>query len=456
MLTAVFQGHELFIVFAIFISGLAGAAIFTAARTRCDQPPIWALWAACVTATIALTMWTTAPGDASASCTVNRDIFEPFRHTQGQLNFAMLVPFGVLGTLATRRPGMMAGLSFTFPAAIETTQALAPISRACDTSDLVANGLGALLGTVIGAVLARLRGGTPLTQSTARKALVGASVLACTMGAAMYAFADISLVDRTEQNSSVTAEQKSAIDARLKDAFGGAYRANNYSFTSGESSAGTITAIFENGMAELSWPDRKEFTVSMPPADIETGKAFAVPGADIQPSDEKKALLIAEAYASRFAPWGLKNSKVNISRVDEEADLGWLVYWRRWDGEVLLPMRLDIRIDSAGRVSDLIERDIADPKLPSVRVSKEEAWEIFDKNFKDELDKKSEKGEPILLAQYRNDQWHVDWLMSTKTSSHALEAAIDATDGGFNDPVQVPLRRSDDASQYMESLSTSG
>lgn len=427
-----------------------------AARTRCDRPLTWALWAACVTATIALTMWTTTPGDGSASCTVNRDIFEPFRHTQGKLNFAMLVPFGFLGTLATRRPGLMVGLSFIFPAVIETTQALAPISRACDTSDLVANGLGALLGTAIGAVLARLRGGTPLARSTARNAFVGAGVLACAMGAAMYTFADLSFVDRTESNSPVTAEQKSAIDARLKNAFGGAYRANNYSLTSGESDNGTITAIFENGMAELSWPDRKEFTVSMPPADIETGKAFAVPGSHVQPSGEKEALLIAEAYASRFAPWGLKNSKVNISRVDEDVNLGWLVYWRRWDGEVLLPMRLDLRIDSAGRVSDLIERNITDPKIPSVRVAKEDAWEIFDKNFNDELDKKSERGEPILLAQYRNGQWHVDWLLSARTSSYALEAAIDATDGSFNDPVQVPLRRSGDTNQYMEPLSTSG
>ncbi|RPK60515.1 hypothetical protein EES43_17165 [Streptomyces sp. ADI96-02] len=219
---------------------------------------------------------------------------------------------------------------------------------------------------------------------------------------------------------------------------------------------GTITAIFKEGMAELSWPDQKEFTVSMPPADIETGKAFAVPGAHIRPSDEKKALSIAEAYASQFAPWGLKDSKVNVSRVDEETDLGWLVYWRRWDGEVLLPMRLDLRIDSAGRVSDLIERNISDPKIPTVRVTKEEAWEIFKKNFNDEIDKKSEKGEPILLAQYRNGQWRTDWLLSTRTSSYALEAAIDATDGSFNDPVQVPLRRSADANQYIEPLSTSG
>ncbi|WP_327436430.1 VanZ family protein (plasmid) [Streptomyces sp. NBC_01201] len=455
MLTAVFKGHLQFVLFAVIISCIAGAVIFTATRRRNDQPLTWALWGACVTATIALTTWTTAPGDLAASCTVNRDILEPFRHTQGQLNFGMLVPFGLLGTLATRRPGLMVGLSFLFPAAIETTQALAPISRACDTSDLVANGLGALLGTAIGTVIARFRGGTPLARKATRRAFISAGAMACAIGVALYTLADLVIVDRTESNLAATAEQKSAIDARLEDAFGGAYRAQNYSVTSGGNDAGTITAIFENGMAELSWPDRRDFTVSLPPADIEAGRAFAVPGAQLRPSDKKKALLIAETYARRFAPWGLKDSKVNISRVDEEEDLGWLVYWRRWDGKVLLPMRLDLRIDSAGRVSDLIERNIADPIIPSVQVSKGEAWDVFEKNFSDEIDEDAERGEPILLAQYRDGRWHVDWLLSTRTSLYALEAAIDATDGSFNDPVQVPLRHSNDTNQYMEPVPTS-
>ncbi|MFD8470029.1 VanZ family protein [Streptomyces cyaneofuscatus] len=89
-------------------------------------------------------MWSTGDGGGSAICTVNRDIFEPFRHTQGQWNFCLLVPFGLLGVLATRRPGLVAGFSLLLPAAIETTQALAPIGRACDTSDFVANGAGVL------------------------------------------------------------------------------------------------------------------------------------------------------------------------------------------------------------------------------------------------------------------------------------------------------------------------
>lgn len=317
MLTAVFRGHEQFVALAVVLSCAAGVVTFAAARRRQGRPLAWGLWGACTTATLALTLWSTSDGGEAASCTVNLDVFEPFRQTQGLLNFGMLMPFGLLGVLATGRPVLTAGLGLLLPAAIETVQALAPIGRACDTSDLVSNGLGALLAS------------------------------------------------RTVNTVPATAEQQAAIDGRLRDAFGGAYRADDHSVTLGEDGTGTVTAPFGVGSAELSWPDQAEFTASMPPADVAPGAAFAVPGTTRRPATGPDAVRIAEAYAGRYAPGWLKNAKVQVARSGPEGGLGWRVRWRRWEGEGLLPGGLDVLVDSAGRISELTERTAVDAARPA-------------------------------------------------------------------------------------------
>ncbi|MFZ4266442.1 VanZ family protein [Streptomyces arboris] len=449
MLSAIFRGHELFIALAVILSLAAGAGTYAAARGKRELPFIWGLWGACTAATLALTMWSTGDGGGSAICTVNRDILEPFRHTQGQWNFCLLVPFGLLGVVATRRPGLVAGLSLLLPAAIETTQALAPIGRACDTSDFVANGAGGLAGTALGALVVVFRRGTPLSRAAARKGLIATGIAMALMGAALYAFADLFVMNHTVAPPA-TPEQKAAIEQRLRDAFGGAYRATDYSVTTtGSEDAATVTAYFGNGVAELSWPDQWDFTVHVMWATDEPSGAFTVPGAAAgaaaakRPVGDKEAVLIARAYADRFAPWGTRNAKVQVARPDDDGDgrSEWLVSWRRYEGEVVLPHRFDVRIDEEGRVSELTERQVADPQLPPVRVTEAEAWKTFAKSFPDSADAIEEKPAPTLSAQFRDGEWRVDWLLVATTSKGSLEAAVDATDGSIHDPAEIPLAR---------------
>ncbi len=124
---------------AIIISFLAAAVTYSVVRRRARRPLIVSLWAASVVSIGSLTFWIDG-GEALATCMVNKDVLEPFTTVQGLLNVAMLLPFGLLGVLATRRLPLMAALSILFPALIEIAQAVVPfVSRLCDTSDLVAN-----------------------------------------------------------------------------------------------------------------------------------------------------------------------------------------------------------------------------------------------------------------------------------------------------------------------------
>ncbi|MEU0162025.1 VanZ family protein [Streptomyces sp. NPDC006261] len=342
---------------------------------------------------------------------------------------------------------MVAYLSLLLPAAIETTQALAPIGRACDTSDVVANGAGGLVGTALAALVIVFLRCTPLPRGTARKGLIATGIATALMGTVLYASVDLVVMNHTVA-SPATSAQKAAIDQRLRGAFGGAYRVTDYSVTTtGFDDAATVTAYFGNGMAELSWPDQWDFTVQVMSATDEPIEAFSVPGAAAgagaaeRPVGDKDAVLIARAYADRFAPWGTRNAKVKVARPDDGGLPGWLVSWRRYEREVVLPHRFDVRIDEEGRVSELTERKVADPQLPPVRVTEGEAWKTFAKSFPERADAIEEKPDPTLSAQFRDGEWRVDWLLVATTSTGSLEAAVDATDGSIHDPAEILLAR---------------
>jgi hypothetical protein len=427
MLTAVFRGHEGFVVFAVILAAVIGGAAYRVARSRASRPAIWGLWAACTTALLSLTLWTTG-GEGLPQCVINKDVLEPFRQLQGQLNAAMFVPFGLLSVLATRRVALTASLSVLLSAVIETVQGLA-LGRLCDTSDLVANTLGAACGVVIGVLIdKRLAPPARRVGPGTRYAFVACGVTAAILSACWLAWMEPVVWERTVSQTSADSEQEEAVTGALNDAFGGRYTVESVEFTAGQKGAGSVMANFAQGAAELSWPDRDQFTVNLIPEHVEKGHTFAVPGVSGPAATREDAERIAVAYARRYAPWGLKDSKIEIRRVDEEAPLGWLVSWRRWEGEVLLPMRLDVVINPAGRISDLIARNIDDPALPPVKISEKHAWDRFEQHFGAKA-RGGERGESVLLAERRGGEWRVHWLLSAEAGGAILSSTIDATDG---------------------------
>ncbi|MFF2065830.1 VanZ family protein [Streptomyces sp. NPDC058200] len=435
MLTAVFRGHESFVAIAAVLTLITGGIAYAAARSLAARPLAMALWAASTAATLSLTLWTTG-GAGVPQCVINKDVFEPFRMVQGQLNAGMLVPFGLLGTLATRRRSLMASLSVLFPALIETTQGLAPfISRLCDTSDLIANTAGAACGVAIGVFVNRfVRAPNSSARHASRYPLIACGAFAVILAGSWLAWVEPVVMERTVSQTSANAAQEAAIKDALRDAFGGRYTADSVEFTPGEGDTGSIMAQFSAGAAELSWPDGEQLSVTLIPARVETGHTFPVPGVSGPVTSDKEAKGVAVAYARQFASWGLKGSKINVQRVDQQEDLGWLVSWRRWDGDVLLPMRLDVLVESGGRVSDVSSRRIDDPEpLSKVNISEQQAWKLFGQHFGSVADD-AEHGEPVLLAARRDGAWRVHWLLTVKTNDAVLTGTVDATAGTFHNP----------------------
>ncbi|WP_190123214.1 VanZ family protein [Streptomyces inusitatus] len=354
MLTAVFRDHGEFVALALVLTLLAGALAHRAARARGDRPVVTALWVACTTAVLSLTLWTTG-GATDLRCVIDRDVLEPFRHLEGRLNAAMFVPFGFLGVLATRRVALMACLALVLPVSIETVQVLtSPLTGGCDPSDLVANTFGAICGVGLGVVVNRMR--RRPCAPTPRYALAACGVAFVLLGASWAAWVNVTVWDRTMTLASASPAQKAAVGEALRRSFGDRYPITGVDFTNGEAGTGTVTAHFAAGSAELSWPDLEHFTVNLIPRRVEEGHAFPVPGASGPVRTHKEAERVALAYAERFAPWGLRRSVMDVERLGEESSPGWLVSWRHRDGDLPTPTRLDVLVDSEGHISDLITR----------------------------------------------------------------------------------------------------
>ena len=168
-------GVEVMLVLAV-VSGLVCALLALALQRRLGWVTAWALgglvWSVAVIGILTLIPANGAPGIVSAEGrldTCSWDIGGPapegfwiLSGGQRLLNTLVFVPAGALLVLALARwraawvlvPVGLAGLA-AYSVAIEATQlALARIDRACDVTDVIDNVTGAVLGVVLGLLLA--------------------------------------------------------------------------------------------------------------------------------------------------------------------------------------------------------------------------------------------------------------------------------------------------------------
>lgn len=379
MLYAVFNGHGMFIALATLLSATVGFIVYKQAPESSEHRALKGFFGASVTGVVSLTLWSTgSPVHQPRVCVVNRDLIEPFTTDQGLLNAGLFLPVGLLGVLATRKVvGTVAfGVLLTF--AIETLQgSLTFLGRGCDSSDLVMNSLGVVAGAVAGwavTVLEKPRAGF-LHAWRARSTYAAVSTV--TALALVWAVAiEPQVVDRTLGIGRADAAQEAAIRAVVDESFDGYYKVSRVDFAAGPDGTGTVMAQFSGGgSAELRWPGRDTFQAYLDMTSTGEPSGYPLPGAKASPVDEQQAQEIAGAYAARHASWGLRDARPRTTKVDANAELGWMTSWRRHDANgVLMPMRLDIQVDRGGLVTQIVMTNIPDPPLPSPpRVRKEGA-----------------------------------------------------------------------------------
>ncbi|MFG3045826.1 VanZ family protein [Streptomyces sp. NPDC048241] len=443
MINAVFQHHLTFLAVAIAMTAATGGVVVlvTRRRTPGTQAALNGLWAASAAGPAILTSWS-GSGILTYECAVNTDVAGALQGTQGQLNLVLFIPYGLFATLATRRPLFAAATGVLFTAVIETAQATVPfISRLCDTDDLVTNSLGACTGAALGALAARrLPERAPTASRPRRTAAQFASVLVLITLVWLVAINPVRVQTSSTQVPTATAAQTAAIQEAGTGAFASAFRPENVFYVdNGDGTASVTASLPGGGFAELSWPDREDFTAHFTPtADGEGVHAYRVPGISHPVTTADQAKKIATAYAARYAPWADPGAEITVHPVDSRIGAGWRTEWRRRKNDVLMPMRLDIAIEPSGRLIDLIARDVADPDLPPANVDEAKAWQVFDRHYQLEAGQGTRE-QPVHLAQRRDGRWRIHWLLSVRDGDTLRTATIDATDASIHDATSRPF-----------------
>jgi glycopeptide antibiotics resistance protein len=423
MLEAVFHGHITFIVVASLMLAVACITTYFRARQKSDRPILIALWSGSVLAAVILTMWSNGASHVAPNCLYNRDIMEPFGELQGQLNVAMFVPSGFFGALVTRRwwPGLAVGTCLS--AAIETTQGALPvIGRACDSSDWVANSAGAVIGAVIGfAVVKAYRSGLQPWNVSLRRSGLAALVLVCVIAVLFTQWITIRSANEASANITDSQKQIEAANDAVRQAFGDYYAIRNIQFTgSPQGQNGTVFIALSSGYLQVSWPDTSQITASIENSNAGPETGYPVANLSRPVHTAKAAQAVATSYAAQHYPWGVEGSSVQVQSV---GTFGWMVSFRRRQAGVLMPMRLDIEVDPAGRISQFAARQVADPtSLPIVTVTRAQAQSVAEAAAPQ--CEKAQAGE--LLAVQSGNSWRPAWRVLVSCPSTTDVVNVDA------------------------------
>ncbi|MEU2361786.1 VanZ family protein [Streptomyces noursei] len=437
MLEAVFKGHLAFIIIAVIFSAGLGTAVYLVSRRKTDHPLYLALWCSSVVSTLCLTLWSTGSTQGSGTCVINLKVFEPFTTEQGILNCLLFVPTGFLGVLTTRRTLLGAASGVLMSAVIETTQGALPvIGRACDTSDFVSNSVGSILGAIAAFTLLKAARGNvaPWRPNTSRMTVVCVSLTAA-LGVIWVTSIQPRTVVATESMTSADSTQRAAITQVVRQAFGDRYTIGEVKFaSSGDSGRGTVMAILPGGYVQVNWPGREDITASLDMSDDGKPSGFPVPGAPAKITSAEQAKETALIYAKAHFPWGVPGSDVQVSAVGENAGLGWLVSWRRYRDNVLMPMRLDVQIDRAGRVSQLSTREVSDVDVPEILLDKDKAARRA--MIAVPGCEKAEAGE--LLAVRKGVDWHAVWRILVTCKYSSTITHVNAHTGAIEEKEEHP------------------
>ncbi|MFG2117202.1 VanZ family protein [Streptomyces sp. NPDC048718] len=410
---------------AFFVMALLFAAPTAFIAKSRNRPPLLpALLATSIAGVLAVTLLPGSAGGAMAGiCDIGRPV-HMLTSASALLNIALFAPSPLLAVLLFRRPVTVGAISLVCSATVELIQATVPMGRACSATDLAANATGALLGVCTGAVWLRLRGRR--ISHVSRDVSWGTSLAA--IGAAALAGWFYISVSTTDV---VAADDKRS--ARL-DALDGADEWMEESareiFGKQTKSLGS-TSIFEGNRTVITMKtDQGELVGWWPDRSLE--RAWSIDNTGEEGDlDADQVQAVGQEFAQKWFPTSVADSQKSLNAMGEDNSKVYRLTYRRYSQGVMMPMRLDITITSAGRIMGFTSDPTRDPPITPASISKKEAKRLAEKETG------SEAEAAVLLAQKVSNEWRPVWMVSVKSGSKDPNLFIDAASGRRVEPDRV-------------------
>ncbi|MFC9304992.1 VanZ family protein, partial [Streptomyces albidoflavus] len=315
-----------------------------------------------------------SPGAAAGICYLNQTPSAIFMTSQGLMNIAMFTPIGFFALAATRSPLVALTGGIAVSTGTELAQATV-FGRNCDSNDLAANTIGTFAGIALFCAMSAVSGrGTRPGKAGLKVAGVLAFTTVALSAAVVSTVVTLVPVEDSGTQLSSTA-QREAADNAMRRAFDDHIDITGVSLHPGSAgSQDQLVISFKNGTAQLSWPDQNDFSALLEAESAPGENSFASEPSLTPPKRESDAEAIAVRYTEARYPHHLKNSFIRTFPVGEDAEFGWITSWRVIDDGVLLPHRLDVQVNRAGRISQLVVREFTEEySLAGDRISETSA-----------------------------------------------------------------------------------
>ncbi|MQS05843.1 VanZ family protein [Streptomyces alkaliphilus] len=430
LLEAVFSGQGK----ALFVAGTLVLLIMVVTHRAAPCRKVsGALCAGAVTAVAFLTLHAPGGGDYNEYvCLVNRQVHHSFTTLQGVLNVGMFVPLGFFALLATRSLLLAVAGPAVLSLVIEIAQGVAPfIARSCDTTDWVSNSAGGLAGALLARGVLGTLGAGDVRWRDARDKRIGLVLI--TVVAGFGIMGRLTLMPLYTDATGVWAadgDMREAAREKAESVFGeGVVMSRVHHLPGVGGPPDMVTFNAEGANFSMEWPDTRRFQMYIGPWRKELEKElsfFAVEGFPGEPTNRNDAQKIAEEFAVDRFPWAIRESEVEVEvhPVDGSGPSGWVVNWRRHRDGVLMPMRLEVQVDSKGYIAQFIAADIEDPEselLPPVRITEEQARKaVLEESFEAHL------GEGEMILSEVEGEWRILWLLP---DASGLVFAVNAETG---------------------------
>jgi glycopeptide antibiotics resistance protein len=340
------------------------------------------------------------------------------------LNIALFIPPAFLAVLLFRRPVTVATSIPLTSTCIEFAQIYLVPGRACSLTDLIANSLGGLAGATAAMIFLALsrRGLHESWKDLAYGSGIAAAGAALAIGmfhsSAVATYDDIAAQSQREARLQASQGSTEWIEKAAAAIFGTGTKITQMQ-EEWRGDRALITA--ETGRGEISgwWPDKK----------LKDARSYDNEGEPGHLSREQ-ARKVGADFARTWFPQDVRGSRETVDTIAEEMGNRalYVLTYRRYTNGIMMPMRLDITVTSAGRIMGFSALSVPDPALPKADVTREEAYDIVRRNSG------ATPEAAVLLAQRINGVWRPVWMLGMPDGHKELDVFVDAATGDFVTP----------------------
>ncbi|WP_189550397.1 hypothetical protein [Streptomyces lavendofoliae] len=225
-----------------------------------------------------------------------------------------------------------------------------------------------------------------------------------------------------------SASEISVARKEIQAAFGDRYDVTGAKIMEEEPTAKLLISFDGPGMAELSWPDATRLTVQLEASDIPGPNSYSLDPAPPAPRGKEAAYKIAVQYVKDRYPWALTAQHHETHPVGEKAAFGWITSWRWVRNDVLMPRSIDVQVNRAGRISQLLVNQApGELDLPKPTVTEEEVENLVRHRF---ASRSSTVSAVTLRAEKRGGAWRAEWRVAiTESNKEPVLVWVDAQSG---------------------------